>query len=110
MSKIPNDSGISSMAANLAGSSLTEATHWFTRTMADLGSIYGGLSGKTKADFGAGTAKYVTFLNVLENVEINPREFGSVNVGPHEAQNVVRIGDVLFNGTSETPGELAMGA
>ncbi len=38
---------------------------WTSTTMGRIGSTYGGLSGKTKADFGIGDARYVTFLNVL---------------------------------------------
>ena len=48
---------------------------------------YGGLTGKTKADFGVGHARYITFLNVLENVVIDPHQCELVRVGPGERQN-----------------------
>ena len=83
---------------------------WETKRVGEIGTTYGGLTGKTKADFGGGRARYVTFLNVLENVVIGPHQCELVRVGPGERQNPVRGGDILFNGTSETPGELAMAA
>ena len=76
----------------------------------EIGTTYGGLTGKTKADFGVGHARYVTFLNVLENVIIDPHKCEPVCVEPGERQNMVLRGDILFNGTSETPDDLAMAA
>ncbi|WP_324459171.1 restriction endonuclease subunit S [Mesotoga prima] len=83
---------------------------WKSVTIGSLGSVYGGLSGKNKQDFGEGNAFYVTFLNVLQNIVIDPNQFERVSVPKGESQNIVRKGDLLFNGTSETPDELAMGA
>lgn len=83
---------------------------WSPVKVGSIGATYGGLAGKVKSDFGAGTARYVTFLNVLENVRIEPSLFEAVRVRRGESQNLVQVGDVLFNGTSETPGDLAMGA
>ena len=83
---------------------------WETTSMGRIGSSYGGLSGKSKRDFGGGDAHYVTFLSVLENVVLDASHIDHVHVAPSESQNRVMKGDLLFNGTSETPGELAMGA
>ena len=83
---------------------------WNKIKMGEIGSIYGGLSGKSKADFGGGNARYVTFLGVLENVVLDFRHTAPVHVGPSESQNLVLKGDLLFNSSSETPGDLAMGA
>ena len=83
---------------------------WETTSMGRIGSTYSGLSGKGKPDFGIGDAHYVTFLNILENVVLNSEQFENVRVAPGESQNRVLKGDLLFNGTSETPGDLAMGA
>ncbi len=83
---------------------------WNKIKMGEIGSIYGGLSGKSKADFGGGNARYVTFLGVLENVVLDFRHTALVHVGPSESQNLVLKGDLLFNSSSETPGDLAMGA
>ena len=79
-------------------------------SMGCIGSIYGGLSGKSKVDFGEGNARYVTFLGVLENVILDVRHTESVRVGRGESQNSVMKGDLLFNASSETPGDLAIGA
>ena len=83
---------------------------WKTTTMNRVGSTYGGLSGKKRADFGSGMARYVTFLNVLTNVVVNPVLFESVRITDRERQNRLSAGDLLFNGTSETPDDLAMGS
>ena len=81
---------------------------WALKRLGDLGATYGGLTGKTKADFGEGTARYITFLNVMSNVVINCTSFDAVVVLPTESQNRVRKGDLLFNGSSETPEEVAL--
>jgi len=81
---------------------------WEERTLGDLGSTFGGLTGKTKADFGEGSAHYVTFMNVMSNVVIDCGAFERVKVAPTESQNRVMNGDLLFNGSSETPEEVAM--
>lgn len=81
---------------------------WDVRALGAVGNTYGGLTGKSKSDFGTGTGKYVTFLNVMMNVVINPALFEEVKVSPSEPQNKVLKGDLLFNGSSETPEEVAM--
>ena len=83
---------------------------WEKTRMGQIGSIYGGLSGKSKIDFGGGNARYVTFLGVLENVILDVRHTERVHVGSGESQNSVMKGDLLFNASSETPGYLAIGA
>lgn len=81
---------------------------WEERALSDFGMTYGGLTGKTKADFGSGAAQYVTFMNVMANVVIDCGIFERVNVAATESQNRVLKGDLLFNGSSETPEEVAM--
>lgn len=71
------------------------------------GETYGGLTGKTKKDFGTGEAQYVTFMNVISNVVIDCDVFDRVHITPAESQNRVRKNDLLFNGSSETPEEVA---
>ncbi len=83
---------------------------WNTISMGDIGSIYGGLSAKNKVDFESGNARYVTFLSVINNIIISINHVENVHVASDETQNLVLKGDLLFNGTSETPDELAMGA
>lgn len=83
---------------------------WETVKISQIGSIYGGLSGKNKSDFEGGNARYVTFLGVLENVTLDVRHTERVHVRNGESQNSVMEGDLLFNASSETPGDLAIGA
>lgn len=83
---------------------------WERVAVGDLGFVYGGLSGKSAADFGRGEARYITFLDVINNARVDGRNAQAVRVGAHESQNRVQEGDVLFNGTSETPDELALAA
>lgn len=81
---------------------------WEETALGQLGGIYGGLTGKTKNDFEGGNAAYVTFMNVMSNVVIDCEAFGGVKLRPGESQNAVLRGDLLFNGSSETPEEVAM--
>lgn len=78
------------------------------KTFADLGTFYGGLSGKSKSDFQDGNAKYITYLNIGNNPALRLDILEAVKVGPNEKQNDVRYGDALFTGSSETPDECAM--
>jgi type I restriction enzyme S subunit len=81
---------------------------WEVKSLGNLGSTFGGLTGKAKEDFGNGDAKYITFMNVMSNVVIDHDAFERVRVVPSESQNAVRSGDLLFNGSSETPDEVAL--
>jgi type I restriction enzyme S subunit len=80
---------------------------WQKKTLGELGVTYGGITGKTKSDFGVGTAKYITFMNVMTNAVIDCAAFDQVNISASETQNRVLRGDLLFNGSSETPEEVA---
>jgi len=44
---------------------------WEVKRLGELGSTFGGLTGKTGADFGEGSARYITFMNVMSNVVID---------------------------------------
>ena len=81
---------------------------WIVSRLGKLGTAYGGLVGKTKTDFGKGTSRYISFLNVMNNVVIDTDELELVEVGPSENQAVAYPGDLLFNGSSETPDEVGM--
>lgn len=81
---------------------------WEENTIGKLGTTYAGLSGKSKEDFGTGSAKYITFLNVLNNAKIDSSLLERVNVQKGEHQNEVKKGDLLFNTSSETPEEVGM--
>jgi type I restriction enzyme S subunit len=81
---------------------------WEVKQLGDIGRTYGGLIGKTKSDFGDGSARYITFLNILNNVVIDPEQLEQVKVRSSEKQNQVLKGDLFFNGSSETPEEVGM--
>jgi len=81
---------------------------WEVKRLGQLGTTYGGITGKTKADFGQGSAQYITFLNVMNNVVIDTSQFEQVAVRPTENQNAALKGDLFFNGSSETPEEVGM--
>lgn len=81
---------------------------WKSHRVGDLGVFYSGLSGKSKADFGSGTAHYITFMNVLANAIIDVRKLERVRILDGETQNAVAKDDLFFNTSSETPEEVGM--
>lgn len=83
---------------------------WAPVRLRDAGSTYGGLVGKSKEDFGTGSADFVTFMEVMGGVRLHGTRLERVKVGPAERQNRILRGDVLFNGSSETPEEVALAA
>jgi type I restriction enzyme S subunit len=82
----------------------TEA--WEQRKLGDVGETYTGLSGKTKADFGHGQARFITYMNVFSNPISNPEMTEPIEIDPK--QNEVEVGDVFFTTSSETPEEVGM--
>lgn len=84
-------------------------SRWQRHRLGDLGFTYGGLTGKTKADFGHGDAHYVTYMDVFQNSRIlDTSGCGAVEVDPK--QHEVRTGDAFFTVSSETPEEVGMAA
>lgn len=81
---------------------------WNSIQLGNIGRTYGGLIGKSKVDFGHGGSKYITFMNVMTNVRTSLEAVESVQIAPSESQNMVQPGDLLFNGSSETPEEVAL--
>lgn len=81
---------------------------WEKVRLGDLGRTYGGLTGKSGADFGSGNAEFITFTEVMANIQVDGTRTARVHVREGERQNAVRVGDLLFNGSSETPDELAL--
>ena len=79
---------------------------WEQRKLGELGTTYGGLTGKTKDDFGHGDARFVPYTNVFDNPVADPSRLGLVEIDP--GQNQVRYGDALFTVSSETPEEVGM--
>lgn len=81
---------------------------WEMKRLGDFGSTYGGLSGKTKEDFGVGRSQYISFMNIMNNVVVDSNAFERVEVAQNESQNLVMMGDLFFNGSSETPEEVGL--
>lgn len=79
---------------------------WEQRELGEIGETYTGLTGKTKADFSHGEAKFVTYMNVFSNpvAEISMTEPIEID----KKQNEVKYGDVFFTTSSETPEEVGM--
>jgi type I restriction enzyme S subunit len=75
------------------------------KALGDIGTFFGGLTGKTKQDFQNGNKKFISYMNVYKNpaVDITAEDF--VRIGNEERQNTVEYGDILFTGSSETPEE-----
>lgn len=82
--------------------------NWVEKTIGGIGDTYNGITGKTKADFGIGNSRYITFLNVLNNPIIDTSILERVNIEWGEGQNEVRKGDLFFNTSSETPEEVGI--
>ncbi len=81
---------------------------WQKVKLGDIGITISGLVGKTKQDFINGNAKYITFLNVLNNVIIDTSMLENVKIYPNEKQNSFKKYDLFFNTSSETPKEVGM--
>ena len=79
---------------------------WEQRKLGDMGTTYGGLTGKSKEDFGHGAAWFVPYTNVFDNPVGDSTRLERVEIDP--SQNVVRRGDALFTVSSETPEEVGM--
>lgn len=80
---------------------------WETVHLYDLLIPYGGLSGKNSRDFVGGNEKYISYLNVFNNVLITSVN-NKVVIKPSEKQNIVDNGDILFTQSSETVEEVGM--
>ena len=82
------------------------------RAIGEMGSLFGGLSGKTKSDFTEvdGACPFVTYKEVYSLLEINQIPQGRVLVSSREKQLVLQRGDVLFTGSSENADEVGLTA
>ncbi|EOE0525028.1 restriction endonuclease subunit S [Providencia stuartii] len=76
--------------------------------LGDIAEIYGGLTGKSKADFESGNAKYISYKNIFNNIDVDPDQLELVKLSKNERQNKVRYGDILFTGSSEIAVEAGM--
>jgi type I restriction enzyme S subunit len=79
-----------------------------TASLGDLGVIFGGLTGKSKADFSGGNARFVSYVNVFNNIAVDLGADDFVHIEPGERQRTLARGDIVFTGSSETPDEVGM--
>jgi type I restriction enzyme S subunit len=78
------------------------------KSLGELGSFYGGLTGKKKSDFEIGNAKLITYMNVFSNIALDIDVNDRVKIEENEKQNTIKYGDILFTASSETPDECGM--
>ena len=78
------------------------------KPLGEVGRLLGGLTGKTKADFVDGTARYVSYKNVYSNLEVDVTADDFVRISNSETQNTLQIGDILFTGSSENREEVGL--
>ena len=76
--------------------------------LGDVGSFYGGLTGKSKQDFQDGNALYLPYMNVFLNQAVDPDALCEVRIAPNERQNVIQYGDIIFTGSSESQEECGL--
>lgn len=80
--------------------------HWKIVRLKNIGSFYGGLTGKAGDDFSVNEendnyALFIPFTNIFNNEKINYKQLAKVKVGSDEKQNEVSFGDILFLMSSE---------
>ncbi len=79
--------------------------HWEEKRMRFVGYMYGGLSGKSAADFNQSNHEenkyFIPFTNIANNFRINPENLQTVVIGENENQNTVHKGDLFFLMSSE---------
>lgn len=80
---------------------------WIDIQLGKLGKTFGGLTGKTKTDFGEGKP-YITYVNIFKNAKVDPNEVSLVKISKDEKQNKVKYGDIFFTTSSETIEEVGM--
>lgn len=77
-------------------------------SIGDIAETVSGLSGKTKADFSDGNARFVTYKNAFANLAVDQNASDFVLVRPGEKQNSLLAGDVVITGSSESVYDVGM--
>lgn len=80
---------------------------WISRHLSEIGTIYTGITGKSKEDFGRGKF-FIPYTNIFNNASVDINYLEKVEILDGECQNVVQYGDILFTTSSETPDEVGM--
>ena len=86
----------------------TSFADWKWTTISEIGEFLGGLSGKTKDDFGHGSDRFITYMNVYKNAFATADGIMPVSIGSDERQNRIQYGDILFTQSSETVEEVGL--
>lgn len=94
---------------SISGKLSKDLSQWKEYVFGELGESYGGLTGKTKNDFGNGFP-FITYMNIFNNSKVNKDQVDYVKIKKGEIQNEIKYGDILITGSSETPQELGMSA
>ena len=81
---------------------------WENMRWGNLGLFFGGLTGKTKDDFGVGGSYFIPYMNVYKNIIADNKMLEPVNIRKEEKQNVVKYGDILLTQSSETIEEIGL--
>ena len=76
--------------------------------MGEIGTLFGGLTGKSKNDFTGGNARFVSYMNVFSNLATNVFPDEMVMISATENQREIHLGDILFTGSSESMAECGM--
>jgi type I restriction enzyme, S subunit len=78
--------------------------------LGEVGTTFGGLTGKSKVDFSGGNMRFISYMNIFGNIAVDTSADDFVTVKSGERQRTLRKGDVLFTGSSESADEVAMSA
>lgn len=81
---------------------------WKTVKLGKVAETYGGLTNKTKKDFGNKGSKYISYLEIYQNYYLKKITNNYVLVKDNETQTELKYGDILFTLSSETPEEVGI--
>lgn len=81
---------------------------WNMKRLGEQGEFLSSLTGKSGKDFGTGTARFITYMNVFQNTFTDATDLRAVDVRDGESQNAVAKGDVFLTVSSETPEDVGM--
>lgn len=71
------------------------------KKLGEMFNTYSGLKGKSKNDFVDGNCRYITYMNIYKNLDIDQNTNDFVKVDINEKQNYIQLGDLLVAGSSE---------
>jgi type I restriction enzyme S subunit len=78
------------------------------RSLGDVATTVSGLSGKAKSDFTDGNSRFVSYKNAFANLAVNQHAADFVKMAEGERQNRLRVGDIVFTGSSESVEDVGM--